>query len=251
MPILNLESHPYSQIFPLMPGDEYQEFADDIKANGLQEPIVLFQNQILDGRNRYQACDAAGIDLDLDNPRHFRTFEGDDEAAKKFVWSSNYVRRHLTTDQKKELVATRLREHPDRSNRQIAEEVGLSDHTVAPVRQQLEAKGEIPKTTRKHSRTKGLKATAQNAQSTKDNRGRTTATRTQPARLFGNTSTIKRVEVDALLHLWNRAALGIKQEFIAKIQSEIDAWPKHRQWSVQSDRGAHEDPSLSATRSSA
>jgi ParB-like chromosome segregation protein Spo0J len=109
MPISNLEFHPYSQIFSLMLGDEYQEFADDIKANGLQEPIVLFHKQILDGRNRYRACEKVGIDLDLDNPKHFRTFEGDDEAAKKFVWSSNYVRRHLTIDQKKELAATARR----------------------------------------------------------------------------------------------------------------------------------------------
>jgi ParB-like chromosome segregation protein Spo0J len=188
---MNLESHPYSQIFPLILDDEYQDLVNDIKENGLKEPIVLFQGQILDGRNRYHACEKVRINLDVDNPRHFRTFEGDDEAAKKFVWSSNYVRRYLTIDQKKELAATRLREHPDRSNRQIAEEVGLSDHTVAPVRQELEAKGEIPKTRRKHSRTKGSEATAQNAQSTKDNRGRTTATRTQPTRLSGNTSTIK------------------------------------------------------------
>lgn len=248
MPILDLKSHPYSQIFPLMLGDEYQDLVEDIKVNGLKEPIVLFCGQILDGRNRYHACETVGITLDLDNREHFRIFESDDEAAKKFVWSSNVVRRHLTIDQKKELAATRLREHPDRSNRQIAEEVGVSDHTVAPVRQELEAKGEITKTTRKHSRTKGLRATAQNAQSTKDNRKRTTDTRTQPTRLSGNTSTIKGVEVDDLLRLWNRAARGIKQNFIAKIQSEIDAWPKHRQWSAQFDRGTQKEPSFSDTR---
>jgi ParB-like chromosome segregation protein Spo0J len=123
--------------FPLMTGDEYQDFIDDLKANGLQEPIVIFQNQILDGRNRYLACEKAEIDLDLGDPDHFRTFEGDDEAAKKFVWSSNYVRRHLTAEQKLKACEERLKHTPQRSDRAIAKEVGVSPTTVGKVRKEL------------------------------------------------------------------------------------------------------------------
>jgi hypothetical protein len=137
MPMPDLQFHPYSQIFPLMTGDESQEFIDDIKANGLQEPIVLFQDQILDGRNRYHACEKAGIDLDLDDPDHFRTFEGDDEAARRFVWSSNYVRRHLTAEQKHKACAERLTHTPERSDRAIAKDLGVSPTTVGKVRKEL------------------------------------------------------------------------------------------------------------------
>jgi ParB-like chromosome segregation protein Spo0J len=139
MPVPDLKFHPYSQIFPLMIGDEYRDFIDDVKANGLQEPIVLFQNQILDGRNRYHACEKAGIDLDLDDPHHFRTFEGDDEAARKFVWSSNYVRRHLTAEQKHRACADRLKHTPERSDRAIAKDLGVSPTTVGKVRKELSA----------------------------------------------------------------------------------------------------------------
>jgi hypothetical protein len=144
MPMPDLQFHPYSQIFPLMTGDEYQELVDDIKANGLREPIMLFQDKILDGRNRYHACEKLGIDLDLDDPNHFRTFPGDDKAAESFVWSSNFVRRHLTSEQKRELIDKLLNAQPERSDRATAK-LAKSDHkTVGARRSELEATGEIP-----------------------------------------------------------------------------------------------------------
>jgi N6-adenosine-specific RNA methylase IME4 len=56
-----LAFHPLANIFPLMEGEEFDKFVADIKAKGLREPMVLYEDQILDGRNRYRACRAAGI----------------------------------------------------------------------------------------------------------------------------------------------------------------------------------------------
>jgi hypothetical protein len=73
-----LESHPLANLFPLLEGSEFEELVADIKANGLVEPIVMFEDKILDGRNRYRACLAAGVEP------AFRPFMGDDPPAKKF-----------------------------------------------------------------------------------------------------------------------------------------------------------------------
>jgi hypothetical protein len=51
-----LEFHPLANIFPLIEGKDFADLVDDIRLNGLHEPIVLYRGQILDGRNRYCAC---------------------------------------------------------------------------------------------------------------------------------------------------------------------------------------------------
>ena len=63
---------------------------------GQIEAIILYKGQILDGRNRYKACQMAGV-----KPR-FEEFNA--KAAKRspeeFVLSRNLRRRHLSTGQK-------------------------------------------------------------------------------------------------------------------------------------------------------
>ncbi|KAF0241452.1 MAG: transcriptional activator adenine-specific DNA methyltransferase-like protein, partial [bacterium] len=55
------EFHEVANIFPLMQGEEYKQIVEDIKINGLREPIWLHDNKIIDGRNRYLACIDAGV----------------------------------------------------------------------------------------------------------------------------------------------------------------------------------------------
>ena len=42
--------HPLADLFPLVEGDEFAGLVEDIRANGLLTPIVLFEGQVLDGR---------------------------------------------------------------------------------------------------------------------------------------------------------------------------------------------------------
>jgi hypothetical protein len=88
-----LAFHPISAIFPMMSTEEYHALRADISANGVREPIWLYQNQIIDGRNRYQVC----CDLGIHPP--VREWDGNGSLVA-FVVSLNLHRRHLTTSQR-------------------------------------------------------------------------------------------------------------------------------------------------------
>jgi ParB/Sulfiredoxin domain len=95
--------HPICLLMPSADEDELQNLTDDIRAHGLLDPIVLFENRILDGRNRAAACEIAGV-----APRYVE-FEGAREDALMFVVSHNLKRRHLT----KQAIADTLVEAED------------------------------------------------------------------------------------------------------------------------------------------
>lgn len=83
-----------------MIGPEYEALRDDIKARGLDMPIVLdLKDRILDGRNRARACEETGVEP------HYRVYNGDDPIG--FVLGANLHRRHLNESQRA-LVATKL-----------------------------------------------------------------------------------------------------------------------------------------------
>jgi hypothetical protein len=62
--------------------------------------------------------------------------------------SANIHRRHLTAEQKRELIAKVLKAQPSKSNRTIAKQAKVDDKTVAVVRGKLEATAEIPQLTK-------------------------------------------------------------------------------------------------------
>src|SRR4051794_28416384 len=89
----SLSVHPVANLFPMLPEDELQELADDIRANGLQHPIVLDKDGVLiDGRNRWAACQIASVD-----PR-FDVLNGQDPVS--YILSSNIARRHMNAGQR-------------------------------------------------------------------------------------------------------------------------------------------------------
>jgi flagellar biosynthesis/type III secretory pathway protein FliH len=91
---VRVKFHQYSEVFPLLGGIEFDALVADIKEHGLREPIWRYKKSILDGRNRFLACQKAKV-----KPK-YRDFKGKDESALAFVVSSNVHRRHLTDSQR-------------------------------------------------------------------------------------------------------------------------------------------------------
>lgn len=88
--------HPSAALFPMLPPDELQELADSIAANGLQQPIVMQGDVLIDGRNRLAACRLAGVEPSMVQ------LEGDADA---FILGANINRRHMGKGQRAMVVA--------------------------------------------------------------------------------------------------------------------------------------------------
>lgn len=87
-----MQAHPLADLFPMIAEPELQLIADDIASRGQEEPIVLYEGMILDGRNRWKACEIAGVDpLTIE-------YGGTDPLG--FVLSINLHRRHLSESQR-------------------------------------------------------------------------------------------------------------------------------------------------------
>jgi hypothetical protein len=92
---MSWEIHPAAELFPMLGTEELQALADDIKTNGQIDPIVIYEGQVLDGRNRLAACELAGVE-----PRTVQmTLRGGTIGPVTWVISKNLHRRHLTPTQ--------------------------------------------------------------------------------------------------------------------------------------------------------
>jgi hypothetical protein len=95
----HLAVHPLAELFPLLDGAELDDLVKDVAANGVHEPIWIYEGKILDGRNRYRAAQEAGVECPL------REYIGEDPVG--FVVSLNLKRRHLNESQRS-MVAAKL-----------------------------------------------------------------------------------------------------------------------------------------------
>ena len=176
--------HPAANVFPMMSDEELEALGQDILENGLREPIKIMRvrkakqiaenafsqpTMLLDGRNRLEAMERVGIDLDscavkyqfVNSSRPPFIFD-----AVAYIISLNIHRRHLTKQQQAELIvaAVKAGEKPrqvevvSRGGRgkvntvkakavKIAEQAGVSKSTVERAIVAVDAKerGAVPR----------------------------------------------------------------------------------------------------------
>lgn len=98
------EFHPLATIFPLMKGPAFDALAASIEADGQLEPIVMLNGQILDGRNRWRACERLKA---KPVTREFGSKESDGDDPQAYVINENVHRRHLNETQRA-VIASKL-----------------------------------------------------------------------------------------------------------------------------------------------
>ena len=106
-----MEAHRLAKYFPLLEGDEFNLLVEDIRKNGQLEPIVTVDGEILDGLNRYRACQEIGIEPVTEE------YTGDDPLG--YVVSLNVRRRHMDTSQRAMLATEMLPEFEAQAKERI------------------------------------------------------------------------------------------------------------------------------------
>ena len=129
-----MESHPAADIFPMMNDDELAELTEDIRKNGLIEPITILDGKVLDGRNRAKACDMAGVPPKLNIAVNM-------DYPVSFVLSKNLHRRQLTVGQRS-AIALEVRE-PLKVEAELRQRMGVSqnDDTLDPIESKGNSRG--------------------------------------------------------------------------------------------------------------
>jgi ParB-like chromosome segregation protein Spo0J len=139
--------HPAALILPRPNDAEYADLKASIETRGMLTPVATWvdasgEHWLLDGVSRLQVL----VELDrkiLDEEGRWALpttpyYEDQGHDPYEIALSLNVVRRHLTQQQKREVIRQLREERPELSDRAIARMAGVSPHTVADERQAME-----------------------------------------------------------------------------------------------------------------
>lgn len=143
-----LKAHPFAAIFPMLDADDGAALRADISSHGLREKVVLYHDEILDGRNRYGALvDIAKLglpyrgqaftaaDIEQGEFEFFTWFTGTEAEALEYVLSKNLHRRHLNESQRAMVAANLANLKPGRQ--EANKPANLRDYRQAEAAERL------------------------------------------------------------------------------------------------------------------
>jgi hypothetical protein len=90
----DLKFHPLANHFPLMEREEFKAFAASIGPEGPENPNIIYEGMVLDGRNRLRVC------LERDIEPKIEEYDGRGGSPLQFVINQNLNRRHLSASQR-------------------------------------------------------------------------------------------------------------------------------------------------------
>lgn len=106
----------FKNLIPKLSDDEIKQLEENILEEGCREPLVIWNNTIIDGHNRYKICTENNID--------FKTVEknfNNRQEAKMWIYKNQLARRNLNDAQKIE-IAKKIKEEESK----LAKEKQLS-----------------------------------------------------------------------------------------------------------------------------
>lgn len=118
-----MKIHPIAKLFPPMSPQEFAALKADIKQHGLSEPILVWKGQIVDGKDRWRACNELGVQP------VYRQWESE-ESPERYVVSMNVMRRHLPAAVRA-LLAAKLARIPKGGNQHASQEASMSQAEAA------------------------------------------------------------------------------------------------------------------------
>ena len=135
-----LKRHPLSALFAQydLKGEDLTNLAEDIRKNGQLLPIALLSGEVLDGWNRYRACQIAGA-----QPVTMDLAPGVD--PWEFVKGSNMLRRHMAPAERVAVFLMKERMEGERSKlnaatvTEIENEIEVSSGTAHKAQRILKA----------------------------------------------------------------------------------------------------------------
>ena len=127
------------QVMPPLSSEEYQELHDDIKINGVLEPIhVDEEGVVIDGHHRSKIANELGIPCPV-----IAHDDLDDAGKRSLAFTLNLKRRHLNREQRRALIAESLKSDPQLSNREHSRRTGAHQTTVGTVRKEMVEDGQV------------------------------------------------------------------------------------------------------------
>ncbi len=134
-----LRPRPVLELPPLA-AEENAGLRASIARHGVLIAVVMTEDgRVIDGNNRMRLAAELGVDC----PEQVQAGLSEED-IRALARSLNLARRQLNRQQRRQLVADQLRETPAWSNRRLAKALGVDHHTVASVRTEVLATGEIP-----------------------------------------------------------------------------------------------------------
>lgn len=125
----------FADVMPDMSDEEFSALKRSIEQDGLRHPIeITGSGEIVDGHHRFKACRELGIEPE--------TVVVEDASVEQAI-RANFTRRNLGDGSKREVVKEYLKYHwlGERTQKQIAEELGVDPGTVTRAKQDLEKDG--------------------------------------------------------------------------------------------------------------